>query len=67
MPSRHEEHSDEVASDSAKGEPSHAQVRDLRKLHPRELQQQNKNTEDLDIVRNLRAYGNAIDLSLIHI
>ena len=60
LPSRHEGHSDEVAGDSVRGEPSQARTHAYAELHPRELQQQNKNTEDLDIVRNLRAYGNAI-------
>ena len=65
MPSRHEEHSDEVAGDSAEGEPSRTHTHAYAELHPRELQQQNNNTEDLDIVLNLSTYGNAIVNTLL--
>ena len=35
-------------------------MRTYAKLHPHELRQQNKNTDNQDIVHNLRAHGNAI-------
>ena len=56
MPSFIDEHSDEVVASSAKAGHCDAHAH-LRQLHPHELQQQKRNTDDQDIVHTLRAYG----------
>ena len=60
VPSRYEEHSEEVVCSHAKGEPLRTCVRTYAKLHPHELQQQNANINNQDMVHTLRAYGNVI-------
>ena len=56
MPSFIDEHSDEVVASSARAGHCDAHAH-LRQLHPHELQQQNRNTDDQDIVHTLRAIG----------